>query len=274
VLHRGVFTADHEMPYAPAVKEHIVGFNGLERMWSVGTVQLTSKTGVPAAWPSNGNGFVVIAVRRAAEPRTPVVSEARPGDRTASLRVLPDPTGATQRVRIYRTRTRDNAAEIRMMKPVQDIDMAGVTAAGVVFQDVDLIPDATYFYRAVAHGAGTARSLPTEIITVRVFSTVAPPAPQVVSVKKPLGLPMQRDVVFRIPRRDYRVSVLRRGAEDPDWLVDDVDLATLTVAPSGTAYQVQLSDTVPVAAAKYTYRIRITDPRERAAESASVEESA
>jgi hypothetical protein len=104
----------------------------------------------------------------------------------------------------------------------------------------------------------------------------------IVSVTRPAASPSQRDVVFTIPRRDYRVTVLRHEGEQPGWQLIDADvpplgtlnLAAHTVVPVSGGHQVTLHDAVPAGDAKYAYRIRLTDPRDRTVESAVVKEPA
>ncbi|MCU1230029.1 MAG: hypothetical protein JWO97_2913 [Acidobacteria bacterium] len=280
VAHDSVFTPDHELPYPSNVTEHDLVLRGLERTWTVVMIRLTSATSVPASWPKSGDAFAVVAVRTAPVPRPPELIETRGGDRQVTFRIAPDATGATKRVRICRTRTKENATEIRMMKPVQEVDVSAAPIDGVVVIDPDLLPDVPYFYRAVALGDANTRSDATEIISVKAWSSAAPSAPVIASVTKPAASPSQREVVFTLPRRDYRVTVLRHDSEAPGWSLIDADLPPLgnvnlaaqTVVAIADGYEVTLHDTVPNEAATYAYRIRLTDPRDKTVESAIVKE--
>jgi hypothetical protein len=166
--------------------------------------------------------------------------------------------------------------------PVHDVDVSAAPADGIIVVDPGLLPDVPYFYRAVALGEGNTQSEATEIIGVKAWSSAAPAAPVIVSVTKPVASPSQRDVIFTIPRRDYRVTVLRHEGEQPGWQLIAADvpplaalnLAAHTVVPIDGGHQVTLHDVVPAAGARYAYRIRLTDPRDRTVESAVVKEPA
>ncbi|HEX8169934.1 MAG TPA: hypothetical protein VF824_05270 [Thermoanaerobaculia bacterium] len=274
--HGQVFTADHQVPYASGAAEHVMTFARGERTWSVVAVQLRSQTGVLAPWPDDPGAFAVIAVRRAATPRVPVVTEARPGDRAATLHIAADP--ATTKYVVYRTRDAHKTSDVRGMRPVAELD---ALAAGIVFTDVDLYADALHYYRVVARGEDGAESEPSANIVVRPWSSVAPPAPQLLSVKTPAGKPALRELQFHIPRSDYPLTVFRRAADVASWELiganssgGAINLALQQVTPIAGGHAVTLVDTVPAAAAHYRYFVRIRDPRERFADSAAVEETA
>lgn len=273
--HPRVFTPDHALPYGHTAKEHVAVFNGLERTWSVLAVRQTSQTGVPGTWP-DAEAFRVVAVRRALEPRVPRVVRTQPGDRSVTLHIAPDPTGATQKVRIFRTRIAAKLDDVRGMQPVAVLDASD---AELVFTDTELWPDTPYFYRLVAGGAGNARSEASVVVSAKAWSSTGPAAPELLEVKKTPGT---RSVRFRVVRRDYHLTVFRRAFDAPSWelIAADtgphtaLDLAAHGVAPSGEAYEVTVSDPVPDDTKAYSYFVRMRDPRERHADSAAVKETA
>jgi hypothetical protein len=280
IHHQRVFVADHEFPYGDTATTHMIELKGLSRDWTVAMLQRTSKNGVRGTWPTDADSFAVIAVPRPLPPSTPVFVEARPGDREARLRFVPDPNDMTRTIRILRTRDEAKTDDIRRMKPVLEIDVSALGPDDEIAKtDVNLLPDAIYFYRAVAVGDAGTRSEPGEVVTVRPYSTEPPPAPRLTSVQRELIPPNARRVIFTIPRRDYRTTVFRRAKPGAwDFIAANghdgfLDLTTLAVTPSAGGYEVMLLDTVPEAWATYIYFVRINDPRERIADSAEVEEN-
>lgn len=282
VAHPDRFTPDHELPYGETATEHDVLLNGLERALTVIAIRQTSETGVEGLWPTDPLAFAVIAVRRAPAPRPPLVLEARPGDRAATLLIALDLSGATEKIRVYRARSAEKSEEIRTMRPVAELDVAGAPAAGITFTDPGLFADIPYFYRLVAAGAAGTRSEATPVIAVKPWSSVPPETPELVSVTKPLAFPSTRQLTFTIARRDQPLTIFRRTEAVPFWDTidadagpgDALDLAAHTVTPAGDGYSVLVVDTVPDAAPKYEYFIRVRDARDRRADSAAVEETA
>ena len=172
-------------------------------------MQQTSKTGVRGIWPVDPNYFVVISVRRPKEVRPPVIIEGRGGHLTTTLKFSKDMTGATKRIRVFRTRDIEHSSELRLMKPVGDIDVAASGDDEIVFVDTGLYADVPYFYRAIGFGDGNARSDETGAVAVTPWSNAPPPPAQILNVKSgPLA--GNRTLTFTLPRRDYRVTVFRR----------------------------------------------------------------
>jgi hypothetical protein len=279
INHESMFVADHEFPYGDTAIVHMVEIKGLIRDWSVVMLQRTSKNGVRGSWPTSGDNFAVIAVPRPPQPATPVFIELRPGDRSATLRLAPDPNDLTRSIRILRTRDETKTDDIRLMQPVLEIDIGALGPdAEITATDTDLLPDAIYFYRAIALGEANTRSDPGEVVTVRPYSTVPPPAPELFLVQRELSPPNGRLLVFSIPRRDYHVTVFRRTKPGAwEFIAANgnngfLNLTTLSVTQANDGYEVQLVDTVPDAGATYVYFVRISDPRERSAASAELEE--
>jgi hypothetical protein len=274
--HPQVFTPDHELPYAPSVKEHTLMFSGIERGWTVAAVQQTSMTGVEGTWPTDADCFAVIAVRRPVVVPIPRIIRTKPGDRSAGFLFAPDAGGPTTKIRLYRTRDAEKATEIRTMAPVQEIAASGT----LEITDLDLLPDVRYFYRAVAFGPGVSRSEPTAIVAVTAWSSVPPPAPKLLKVEM-TGFASLRKLTFEIVRSDYRLTVFRRAAGRPDWELigadlgpsSALDLSKHTTVRVAGGWRVELVDMVPEPAATYVYKVQMRDPRERVAESAAVEES-
>lgn len=275
-----VFVADHEFPYGDTASAHMIELKGLARDWTVAMLQRITKNGVRGHWPTSADDFAVIAVPRPPQPSIPVFIETRPGDRSATLRFAPDPNNLTRVIRIFRTRDQTKTDDIRSMKPVLDINIAALTpGADIAITDADLLPDAIYFYRAVALGDANTRSEPGQVVTARPYSTEPPNAPELFVVQRQLSPPSGRLLVFSIPRRDYRVTVFRRAKPGAwEFIAANgskgfLDLTTLSVTPADGGYQVTLVDLVPDAAATYLYFVRIIDPRERGADSLQVEET-
>jgi hypothetical protein len=280
INHQEVFVADHEFPYGDSAEAHMLELKGLSRDWTIATLQRTSKNGVRGSWPTDADSFAVIAVPRPRRPSAPVFVEARPGDGEAVFRLARDPNDLTRNIRILRTRAQEKTVDIRRMTPVLEIDVAALDPlAEIRATDTNLFPDAIYFYRAVAVGEAGTRSEPGEVIAVRPFSTLPPPAPELTLVHRELSPPNARRLVFTIPRRDYRVTVFRREPPGGWDFIDSngtggfIDLTTLTVTSVTAGYEVTLVDRVPDASATYAYFVRITDPRERTADSTELEET-
>lgn len=284
MAHAEVFTADHEIPYDDSFTDHLLELNGNDRGWTVATLQHISKTGVRAGWPAaNPDCFVVVSVRAAVPPPVPLVREARPGDRQASLYVAPDPSGRTKTVRVYRTRDLKAAADVRSMRLVMSANVSGPgegLAKDLLLTDKGLLPDVTYHYCIVAIGEENVRSAPTRVIPVRPFSSQPPEKPQVISVKRPSPASELRFVKWRISRRDYRVTLFRRVSGGASWELTaaavsgdgSLQLSALSTVQTAAGYEVSLTDKAPDAKKIYSYFVRVTDPRGRRADSAPVEE--
>ncbi|MFZ2472640.1 MAG: hypothetical protein WAW52_11960 [Methanothrix sp.] len=276
-----VFTPDHELPYGETATEHTIAFNALDRSWTVAAVQRISKTGIRSTWPNDPDCFMVIAVRRPRTVPIPIIKEARPGDCLVKLLFEPDTTNATKIIRIFRTIKHENAAEVRRMKPVKDIDVSSNCLDEIMFTDEALFPDIPYSYRAIALGDGSEQSEATEIISVKPWSSIPPLAPKLIQVEKSAAFPAVRTLTFMIQRRDYPVTVFRRSNDSFSWELINadkgnsaaIDLYSFAVIPVSGGYTVKLDDTVSNPGATYTYFIRVRDPRDRFADSAKVGES-
>lgn len=280
IQHRSAFAADHELPYGDAAVDHRLELTGLSRDWTVAMLQRISRTGVRGAWPNDPDDFAVIAVPRPPQPSKPVLIEARPGDRELVLRFAPDPNGNTRTLRILHTRDAAKAQDVRRMQPVLELDVDAIADGDpIAITDDGLLPDAVHFYRVVGLGNGGLRSEPTEIVAARPYSTVPPPAPVLTSVVRQVAPPNVTKLTFTIPRRDYRVTVLRRMRPGAYELISAngvngfIDLAALTVTAVAAGYEVTLFDTIPDPASTYVYRVRVRDPRDRFSDGAEVEET-
>jgi hypothetical protein len=196
----------------------------------------------------------------------PVVVEARGGERSARLRIAPDPTGLSAQIRVYRARDAAASADVRRMRPVATV---AASTSEVVVVDPDLFADVT-----------GVRSQPTSPIIVVPFTSEPPSPPEVTNVQRPAD-PAKRLVRWKLARRDYDVALLRRqhgapwwstaqtGASRPDGTLDLASLVP-TVAAGGYVYTVE--DAVPDPATRWTYRVRVTDPQGRVVHSPAVEE--
>ena len=275
--HPEVFAADHETPHASTASSHAIELNGNDRGWTVATVRLISQTQVRAPWPTDPTRFVVIAVPKITLPELPGVEEVLPGDRQVTLRIAPDPSAAATAFQIYRTRDPVAAADVRTMRPVAT---ASATDQTQVVIDDGLFADIDYFYRVVAIGEQGVRSPPTQPLLARPYSTQPPEPPELLEVLRPSSDPSKRQVTWTLPRRDYTVTLYRRTRGFGYWGFADavgedgaLDLGTLTATLENGHYRYSIGDSVPDPDALYTYRLRITDPRGRSADSFAVEES-
>jgi hypothetical protein len=276
--HGEVFAMDHEVTYPAFASSHVIELNGNDRGWTLATTLGFSRTGIREGWPTDPLRFEVIAVPRSPIPPLPVVVEARGGDRAAMLRIRPDWTSRSEHFRIYRTRDRAATSDVRLMRPVGTV---AASAQETVFIDSGLFANTTYFYRVEALGSGGVRSQPTSAIAVVPYTTEPPPPPKVKRVRK-LADPTKRRVEWLLPRRDYGVELLRRPHGVPQWTPAEttasrpdgtLDLAMLSPVVEDAAYRYTIDDTVPDAAVRWTYRVRITDPQGRVALSPVMEET-
>jgi hypothetical protein len=195
------------------------------------------------------------------------------GERSVSLSIGPDATGATRVLALYRARTADDATDIRRMRPVAEIALpVPVPDEPTVLLDTGLFDEVDYFYRVVAIGDGGQRSAPTIAMRAKPVSQSPPPAVVVQAVERDPAQPDRRRVELTIPRRDYPIYLFRRRQFAPAWekasatgvgadgRLDLSALATLSI-PDG--YQVSVDDVVPAADAAWSYVARIEDPRGR-----------
>jgi hypothetical protein len=276
--HREMFAADHEVAYSDSASSHIVALNGNDRGWTLVTTIGISRNGVREPWPSNPLRFDVVAVPKVQVPPVPIVVEARGGERRATLRIAPDPTGMSARIRIYRTRDAAASADVRRMRPVATLVASNDVA---VFVDPGLFADATYFYRVEALAEDGVRSQPTSPVIVVPFTLEPPVPPEVTAVQRPAD-PAKRLVRWKLTRRDYEVVLLRRQHGAPWWSTAQtgasrpngtLDLTSLVPTVDAGAYVYTIEDAVPDPAIRWTYRVRVTDPQGRVVHSPAVEEA-
>lgn len=285
LAHAEVFTPDHELPYDDVFSDHLLELNGNDRGWTVATLQHTSRTGVRAEWPTEPDCFVVVSVPDVSAPPVPLVRKASPGDCQSSLHLAPDPSGRTKMFRVYRTRDIKASEDLRSMRPVMSAKahaLSNEPAKDLVLVDDGLLPDVSYLYRVIAIGEGNVRSVPTGVIAVRPISSQPPEAPKVISVTRlPSPNSELRSVMWLVSRRDYRLTLFRRVTGGASWELTlagvgsdgSLKLNALSTVPTDAGYEMTLIDTVPEAKGIYSYFVRITDPRGRHADSASLEEN-
>jgi len=278
IQHRPSFRIDHAAPYVDTATHHDGELGGMDRGWTLFVVLAVSAHGIAEAWPVEPLRFEVVAVPALETPDVPRVVEARGGDRNATLRVAPDPSGRATELRLYRTRDAAAVDDVRRMRPTA---VVAASASVVVLADSDLLADVDYYYRVVAVNADGVRSTPSSPVTIRATSSQPPETATVEEVSRPPD-PSRRGVRVRLPRRDYTVTLLRRQRGVPGWSPANTpvtradgsfDVAALPTVVDAGAYVVTTEDLVPAPAARWTYRVEIVDPRGRRSMSAVVEDS-
>jgi hypothetical protein len=274
LAHPEAFAPDHEQRYAATAGSHTAQFDGAQRGLSVFAVQTISAAEVRAPWPADAGAFLVVVVPRPPQPRTPLVREVRAGDRRVTVTVARDLTGAAAKLRLYRGRDAAHVADVRGMRPVAEllVPAEGEAEAGEVqLADSGLYADVDYWYRVAAIGADGTMSVPTEPLRARPYASGPPAAPEIVSVARDGTLPHLRFVECLVARRDYPMLLLRRMRGTLEWQATPVSFTGATSVPSG--YRLTIEDTPPDPAARYVYRLRVTDLLGRIAESEPVEEA-
>ena len=103
---------------------YLLELGGSDRGLTVVHLAVENRTGTRSAWPTTPAPFMVIAVPRTAAPPPPLVSEIRVGERSVSLSIAPDVTGATRTLALYRARTAADATDVRRMRPVSEVALA------------------------------------------------------------------------------------------------------------------------------------------------------
>jgi hypothetical protein len=278
IQHRPSFRIDHAAPYVDTATHHDGELGGMDRGWTLFVVLAVSAHGIAEAWPVEPLRFEVVAVPALETPDVPRVVEARGGDRNATLRVAPDPSGRATELRLYRTRDAAAVDDVRRMRPTA---VVAASASVVVLADSDLLADVDYYYRVVAVNADGVRSTPSSPVTIRATSSQPPETATVEEVSRPPD-PSRRGVRVRLPRRDYTVTLLRRQRGVPGWSPANTpvtradgsfDVAALPTVVDAGAYVVTTEDLVPAPAARWAYRVEIVDPRGRRSMSAVVEDS-
>lgn len=271
LAHQQAFAPDHEQRYAAAAGAHTAHFDGAQRGLTVFAVQPISAAEIRAPWPTSAGAFLVVGVPRPPQPHVPLVREVRTGDRSVTITVARDLTGAAAKLRLYRGRRADQVADIRSMRPVTEL-LVPPAADEVQLVDSNLYADIDYWYRVAAISDDGTMSAPTEPLRARPFTSGPPTAPEIVSVERDATLPHLRVVTCLIARRDYPTLLMRRAAGTLEWKTAQVDFTAATPAPAG--YQLIIEDAPPDPAATYVYRLRVTDPLGRVAESDDVMEEA
>lgn len=264
------FAPDHERRYAASAGSHTAQFDAAQRGLSVFVLQPISAAEVRAPWPTTAGAFLVVGVPRPLQPRTPLVREVRAGDRSVTLIVARDLTGAAAKLRLYRSRRVDDLADVRGMRPVAEL-LVPAEADEVLLADSNLYADVDYWYRVAAFGADGTMSQPTEPLRARPYTSTPPVAPEIVSVARDATLPHLRVVTCLVARRDYPALLLRRARGTLEWRAAPVDFSAATPAPNG--YRLTIEDAPPDAAQTYVYRLRVEDPQGRFAESNVREEA-
>lgn len=275
LTHRAGFRPAHELPLDDRTTEYRLELNGNDRGWTVVTVSRLGRTGTRTAWPTDTDRFAVVAVPRFVRPNKPVVDEARPSDRTVSLRVLPDPSGRTRALRVYRTRHAERLEDLRRMRPIATVDVAASRldeeVAPIVVMDTSPTEWRTYGYRVVAVGDGGVRSEPTAPIFARPWSSEPPEPPEVLSVVRTDLAGERRTVTWRAPRDDYGFELLRRPDGALAWQAPEpVDLAGLTPHSTPSGFEFTWEDVVPEPQRhlEFAYRVRVRDPGGQLSDSA------
>jgi hypothetical protein len=274
VSHRQPFATDHEQPVPATGAGYPLELVGSDKGFTVVHVAVENRNGARSGWPTDPSAFLVILVPPAAQPPAPLVSEVRVGEGSVTLTVAPDVTNRTAALAVYRARTADEADDVRRMRPVATVPVAQAANAATQIVDSGLYDDVEYLYRVVAVGQGGVPSGPSVIVPATPRPSGPPPAPQVVAVERVPADPARRRVQVIVPRRDYRVRVLRRRQFAAAWEAPDIptvqadgslDFAALATLSDPAGYRVTLVDTVPTPDAAYAYLARIEDPRGRAA---------
>lgn len=273
VTHREPFATDHEQPVPANGGGYPLELGGSDRGLTVVHLALESRTGTRSVWPASPAPFLVIAVPFSPAPPPPLVSELRLGDRSVSLSVARDITGATRSLALYRARTAADAADIRRMRPISQVTLPVPAPDGpTVLLDSGLFDDVDYFYRVVAIGEQGQRSVPTVAMRATPVSQSPPPAVEVQAVARDAAQPAQRRVTLKIPRRDYPIFLFRRRQFALAWepaaapgVGSDgrLDLSLLSTSALADGYEVTVSDVVPAADAAWAYVARIEDRRGR-----------
>ncbi|HYI12140.1 MAG TPA: hypothetical protein VEK57_24010 [Thermoanaerobaculia bacterium] len=270
LAHPDAFSPDHEQRYPATAGSHTAQFNAVHRGLTVFVLQPISAAEVLPPWPADAGAFLVIGISPSAQPRTPLVREIRAGDRSVTVSVARDLTGATQRLRLYRSRRVAELADVRGMRPVTELLVPAGTEE-LQLADSHLYADVDYWYRVTAHGEGGAVSPPTEPLRARPYSNSPPAAPEIVSVARDSTDPDKRVVTCVIARRDYPATLLRRARGTLDWSAAPVDFSAS--APVSGGYELSIKDAPPAPAETYLYRLRVRDLQGRIAESNIAEEA-
>jgi hypothetical protein len=276
--HREVFVADHELPYPGSAGSHLAYLRAGETGLTVFTVAATSAAGVPAPWPGSGSAFLVAAVPVTRPPASPLLTEARSGDRLVTIRVAPDPSGEAGLVRLYRSRDTAALGDVRTMRLVSEV-LAPPGGQELQIEDHGALPDVDYWYRAVGVGSSGA-SAPSAAVLARPYTTAPPQAPVVVeALRLPTG---QVAVRIQVARRDLPLFLLRRATGTIGWKPASgagigpggrLDLSVLDSEPSGDGYEVVVRDQAP-AGSVFRYLVRVRDSMDRQSESNQLEETA
>ncbi|WP_336361458.1 hypothetical protein [Haladaptatus sp. ZSTT2] len=258
------FSPAHETPYDDGETRHQVALPAEDRGWTVVMVRHTGPTGTRSPWPSDDEAFAVVRTPETARPPTPQLAAttdaAAPGE--IHLTVAPDPSGATETVRLYRTPDRDAVEDLRRMRPLTP--QAGSETDPLLVQDA-VSPDRWFAYRAVAVAESGLRSAPTAPVWVRAGTTQPPAQPDIEAVAQPSANSRERDVSVRVTGYGLALSLQRRPLGTGRWTrtesVSVEDLGPTLVAPN--VQRVTVSDRVPVgtAAVRYEYRAVVTDRR-------------
>ncbi len=264
--HQACFRPVHERPLDEHAADYRVELNGNDRGMTVISVSRIGKTGSRSAWPDRDDCFAVVAVPRIHPPPRPLVDEARASDRSASLRIQPDPTRETVTFKIYRTRHPDRLDDVRRMRLMASLPVPswapGEAADPVLFLDASPAAWRTYGYRVVAVGAAGALSEPTDPIFLRPWSTAPPEAPAILTItRNPSG--DRRRVLVHVARPDYRFELLRRPAEGIVWgAARALDPAALSPVEVDGGYRITIDDPVATdqVGLRFAYKLRVRDP--------------
>ncbi len=273
VPHREPFATDHEQPVPADGGSYLLELAGSDRGLTVVHLAVENLTGTRSTWPTTPAPFLVIAVPRTAAPPPPLVSEIRVSERSVSLSIAPDVTGATRTLALYRARTAADATDVRRMRPVLEVALGAPPPDDpTLLLDTGLFDEVDYFYRIVAIGADGQRSAPTIAMRARPVSQGPPPAVEVQAIARNPAQPGRRRVALKIPRRDYPIFLFRRRQFALAWETPSargveadgrLDFSALSTTPLADGYQVSVDDLVPADDAAWSYVARIEDPRGR-----------
>ena len=173
------------------------------------------------------------------------------------------------------------------MRRMREVERRPSAAGETVFVDESVYPDVDYWYRVIAVRADGTQSAASAPSLARPFSSMPPDPPSLTSVTRAAAL--RRAIACEVARRDWPLQLFRRKRGTPDWQsargpnigpAGRIDVAALTPSWTGTGYRLDLEDEVPAdpldasdLSTKYVYRLRVVDPRGRAADSDDVEQT-
>jgi len=286
IVHQQVFTPDHELPYPASAGTHAARFSARETALTVFVIDAISVTEARAPWPVDPHAFVVVAVPRVRLPQTPMVREARGGDRQVTIRIAPDPTGDVVAFRVHRARLSEDAGDLRRMRLVARVEIVAPapseSPSDVIVEDHEVFADVDYWYSVVALTADGTTSVPSAPMRARPFTKLPPPAPVLLTAARQ-GATAIRRITCVLPRRDLPVVLQRRQKGRIDWrnatgphilTGGRIDVSALVPLAVPQGYEISVDDEVAADVnERYVYRLRLNDERGLTAESHAIEET-